>query len=136
MSLKTQIVVKQDAAVSFTGGVDLTYMNNGDGVNGANILVNVGNDSTLLRESIMTRTVLGTLAPNDKALAKLTRSTLTYKQPFVDSKGKLYLGCGGQLILVSHPEFTTAMRGQLLLRVLAAAGDTELVDFFTKNLNA
>jgi hypothetical protein len=136
MSLKTSIVVKKDAVIGLTGGSDVTYANNGRGFNGANILVNTGNDNTLTRESITTRSVLGSLAINDKALAKLNRSTIQYREPFTDSKGKVYTGVGGTFELVSHPEQTTANRVAMLARSLAIAGDTELSDFLTKMLDA
>lgn len=136
MSLNTSIVVKKDGTIGITGGSDVTYENNNLGFNGVNILVNTANESTLTRESIQTRITLGALATNDKSLAKLNRSVVQYREPFVDSKGKLYDGIGGKFELVSHPEQTTAQRVALLARSLAIMGDTELANFLTKLINA
>jgi len=135
MALKTSISVLKDAVVGFTGGTAVTYTNNGKGFNGANILVNTATDDPLKRESILTRTVTGATPVNDKALAKLHRAYVSYREPFTATGGKVYSGVGADFSVAFHPEQTLAQRQAVLARALAIAGDAEMADLLTKLLD-
>lgn len=136
MSLKTSIVTKTGATPSLTGGTDSTFVNDGRGVNSANILVDSASDNVLTRKSITARAILGAAAPNANAFAKLNRSSLSYKVPFTDASGKVYPGVGLEATLVSHPEQTGAQKTEMLNDGVAVLVDADLADFFAKSLNA
>lgn len=136
MSLKTSIVSKTGATPGLTGGTDVTYVNDGRGVNGTNILVDSSSDNILTRKSLVARAVLGAAAPNVNSFAKLSRSSLSYKQPFTDAAGKVYTGVGLEVTLVSHPEQTGTQKTEMLNDGIAVIVDSELADFFSKSLNA
>jgi hypothetical protein len=135
MSLRTSIVVKQDAtALSITGGSDMTLTNDGQGVSGANVLVDVSNGNIQTRKKLITRLVQPVPAVNSNALAKLGRSDLIMHFPFTDSNGKSYR-CPANVSIAYHPEHTEAQRAQMQLDLLSCAADAELTPFFTKIIN-
>lgn len=136
MSLRTNIVVKQSiTAVALTGGNDTTFINDGQGTNGANVLVDSSNGNLLTRKKMTTRLTQPVAAPNPNALAKLGRADLTVHHPKVDSvSGKVYRR-PANFGISFHPSDSEADRVAILLDTIAIISDPDLLPFFTKVVN-
>lgn len=134
MSLRTSIIVKDGiSAVTLTGGTDKTYINDGRGSNGVNVLVDSSNGDLTTRKSIQTRLTQPALAPNANAMAKLGRAEMTVKHPSIRD-GKQY-NEPSMVSFTFHPATTEAERGQRLDNLIAILSDPELRSFFTKAVN-
>lgn len=136
MSLRTSIQALL-GVTGFTpiGGSPVTFINDGQGVNGVNVLVDADEGNLLLRRKMTTKLVLPAAAVNANAMAKLGRSSLTVQYPFVDSNGKHYK-CANGIDTSYHPEHTPAQRLAMLLNTVSLALDDEMLDFWQKSVNA
>lgn len=135
MSLRTSIVVKKDpTAATLTGGTDRTFINDGRGTGGANVLVDSSNGNLLTREQIITRITQPQAAPNANAMAKLGHANVVTHHPFVDSNNKSYR-CPAQTDISYHPEMTEAQRLAVFMNHISVLVDAELTNFFSKSVN-
>lgn len=133
MSLSSSIVVKTGAtAATLTGGTDTTFINDGQGVNGAKVLVDSSNGSLLTRRKIITRVVNAAAAPNANALAKLGKSQVTAHSPYVDGNNKSYK-LPDSFEMTYHPSQSQADRITKFWNFIAIIIDSELANL-TQNL--
>lgn len=134
MSLRTSIIVKDGVTgATLTGGADKTFINDGRGSNGVNVLVDASNGDLTTRKSLQTRLIQPALAPNANAMAKLGRAELTIKHPQTRD-GKQY-NDPIQVSFSFHPATTEAERVTRLWNLIAVLSDPELLGFFTKAVN-
>lgn len=135
MSLRTSIVVKQGSTgVTLTGGSDTTFVNDGQGTNGVNVLIDSSNGNLLTRKRIATRLVRPEPAPNANSTAKLGRSAVTMHAPYVDSNGKLYKQ-PANFDISYHPDLTEAERLTLFWDFIAVIVDSEMGNLMSKSVN-
>lgn len=135
MSLSTSVVLKRGATgATLTGGTDTTFINDGRGTNGNKVLVDSSNGNLLTRQTIQTSIVQAVAAPNVNALAKLGRSKVIVKAPFVDSNGKTYQ-LPDTFEMTYHPSMTEAQRITKFWDTIAVIIDSELTNLFTKAVN-
>lgn len=84
-------VVKTGATWSSTGGADLTFAPDGRTVKDGVSLVVPADTNLILRRSLECKAIMPALAPSSTQFAKLGRTSLAYRVPFIAADGKLYL---------------------------------------------
>lgn len=135
MSLSTSIVVKSGATgVTLTGGTDVTFINDGLGINGAKTLIDSSNGNLLTRRKIVTRVVNAQAAPNANALAKLGKSQTTVHSPYVDANGKSYK-LPDTFEMTYHPSMSQADRVTKFWNFISIIVDAELLNLNTNLVN-
>lgn len=135
MSLSNNITVKQGiTGVTLTGGTDVVFSNDGQGLAGKKSLIDTSNGNVNTRKKLITSVTVGYPGTTKNPMPKLHRATADLHQPFVDSNGvksNLPMNFG----LSYHPEQTQAQREAHFWNVIAVITDPELFPLFTNIVN-
>lgn len=117
----------QGATWNSTGGTSQSLSDSGRVITNGRELVFTGDTSLLTRRSIEFKATLPLLPVNQNAYARLARTKLVYRMPFIAADGKLYQ----QAILIEtafHAEDTN--RNSRISDIPALVADTDFSAFW------
>lgn len=134
MGLRTSLVALRDPTVTLTVGSSITFVNDGKGLPGINLLEDLAVDNPLLRQRIRTKIVRPAMPATVNALAKLGRAQVTVYTPFTDSKGKIY-DLPDEFFISYHPESTVAQITSKIKFGASLLANASMTNFWTKNVN-
>lgn len=134
MSLSTNITVKDSPTISISAGTDVSFINDGRGVNGVKILVDSSSTNISTRRRITTKLTAPAAALSTKVSAKLARAEVTVSTPFIDVAGKSY-NLTDSFQIVYHPESTLAQVQAKRKFLCALIMNGALDNFIEKSIN-
>lgn len=128
MSL-SNAVIKSGATWAPTGGTDLTFVPDGRQISDGLSLVVAADAVLTTRRTLLARAVLPTVPAKVGDFARLGRSTLTYRIPFIAGDGKLYAQ-SIKLEAAFHSEYNSALKNTALADSAAFFADSDFTAFW------
>lgn len=116
-NLRDTITVPNYTSFVGSGGSSVTYVNEGLGKNGRNILTELTNPDVRMRNFIQTNLIRPAPAANIKSNPTFGHAQGRFTLPFSAASGKIE-NIQGFYDLGSHPEYTEALRVAMLYKLV------------------